>query len=294
MYVSSMVGPIDLGSLISLGDESSHYLANVMRMTVGKQLRVFDGIHGEYLAEIHSMERRGKQVGLRVISRLREMPTPEESPIIRLIFAPIKRTKLKSMLCAATELGVSSLVPLVTSRADSRYEAAENSYWKNILESCEQCERLTIPAFSEQVALDKFIKATSSSFSSSSSTSSHSSSPSSSSSSTSHATELFMEELGVDRLIVCVERSSSSVPILSALHKWNPGEERLGLLVGPEGGFSSQEVNFFDDCCYGSAESGRGAGKKVEKVSLGNSILRAETAGAFVMSCATAVHDNRS
>ena len=252
---------------IRLNQDSSHYLLKVMRMVEGDQLRVFDGENGEFLAEIVGIERR-KLVNIRIISKIREMPEKLASPSVSLLFAPIKKAKLKSMLCTATELGISKLIPIMTMRTESRHETVEN-YRKNILESCEQCERLTLPELSESLDLTRLMKNYASS-------------------------EQVLEYLGVDRLFICMERSSTSQPILSALQGWVPSVENLGIMVGPEGGFSEEEKDFLMSCTRSIVED-QGSSctdTKIAVIKLGSNILRAETAGAFVLSCATAYNDD--
>lgn len=74
-------------------------------------------------------------------------------------------------------------------------------------------------------------------------------------------------------LLICRERGHGGevVPVLQALHD----NKRVSFLVGPEGGWSANEEELFDEICSkyaGQDES------PVQCVSLGSSVLRAETA----------------
>ena len=83
-------------------------------------------------------------------------------------------------------------------------------------------------------------------------------------------------------LLVCRERGGSGstdgggavVPVLRALR----GNDRVAFLVGPEGGWSAEEELFFDEICSGYGGGGGGDDAPVRCVSLGPSVLRAETA----------------
>ena len=73
--------------------------------------------------------------------------------------------------------------------------------------------------------------------------------------------------------MICRERGNGddAVPVLQALHR----NERVSFLVGPEGGWSADEEELFDDVCSKFADQDA---SPVRCVSLGSSVLRAETA----------------
>ena len=79
-------------------------------------------------------------------------------------------------------------------------------------------------------------------------------------------------------LLICRERGHGGevVPVLQALHD----NKRVSFLVGPEGGWSSDEEELFDEICSkyaGQDES------PIRCVSLGSSVLRAETASLMAV-----------
>lgn len=90
--------------------------------------------------------------------------------------------------------------------------------------------------------------------------------------------EPLLEVLDVDRLFICMERLPACVPLLTALASWTSREEKLGILVGPEGGFAAEEIEYLEGCCQ----------DKILMVTLGCNVLRAETAAIFALSCAAA------
>jgi 16S rRNA (uracil1498-N3)-methyltransferase len=148
LYVSE---PLAAGGALALDPAPSHYVRNLMRLGPGDRVALFNGVEGEWLAEIESYERR---VGrLRVHARLREQ-TEEPGPA--LLFAPIKRTRLEMLVEKATELGAAALEPVVTRRTVVGRIDPERLL-RIAIEAAEQCGRLTLPRIAEPRRLaDRF------------------------------------------------------------------------------------------------------------------------------------------
>jgi 16S rRNA (uracil1498-N3)-methyltransferase len=80
--------PLGAGHEIALGEAQSHYLANVLRAAAGEELRVFDGVSGEWRASVTKISR--KAVVLTALTQTRPQ-APE--PDAWLCFALLKRAK---------------------------------------------------------------------------------------------------------------------------------------------------------------------------------------------------------
>ena len=112
-----------------------NYLAAVLRLGPGDQVRLFDDRTGEWLATIAEAGKR--KVVLLVGEKLNERETV---PDLELLFAPIKRGRIDWLVEKATELGVARLRPVLTRRtivtrgssADFQLRAFEES-GENIL-----------------------------------------------------------------------------------------------------------------------------------------------------------------
>jgi 16S rRNA U1498 N3-methylase RsmE len=92
-------------------------------------------------------------------------------------------------------------------------------------------------------------------------------------------------------LLICRERGSGSdgvVPVLRALCE----NDRVAFLVGPEGGWSAEEERSFDEICS-EYDNGRDGDSPVRCVSLGTSILRAETACMVAVTAWALTKDSR-
>lgn len=129
----------------------ANYLANVLRLGTGAQVKLFDDRTGEWLAEI--VEAGKKRVTLRVADKLRER---EAVPDLWLVFAPIKRGRIDWIAEKASELGVARLVPVLTQRTIVDRVNTERLF-AHIIEAAEQCERTALPELAEPVKLDRLL-----------------------------------------------------------------------------------------------------------------------------------------
>jgi 16S rRNA (uracil1498-N3)-methyltransferase len=140
------------GAALSLEGAPANYLANVLRLAPGAQVKLFDDRSGEWLAEI--VEAGRKRVALSVTRHLRPR---EPVPDLWLLFAPIKRGPIDILVEKATELGVDRLLPVITQRTIvdrlnlDRLRA-------NSVEAAEQCERTALPLIEEQRKLQPVLR----------------------------------------------------------------------------------------------------------------------------------------
>lgn len=195
-------GALGSGSAVLLDRDQSHYLANVMRKKQGDMVSLFNGKDGEWQATLATVEKRA--VSLDVIQQTR---IQEKEPDLWLAFAPIKKARLDFIAQKATELGVSSLTPVMTRRTIVDRVKTDRML-ANAIEAAEQCERLTVPAVNDDTKLDAFLA-----------------------------------ELPADRkLMFCDEDKTgeeSHAALRSAASKADPGP--WAILIGPEGGFDDAE-----------------------------------------------------
>ena len=208
--------------------EQSHYLANVLRMREGAELLVFNGKHGEWLAEIVDFSKKSARLSVRNLTRPQ---TPQ--PDLFYCFAPLKQGRLDYLVQKAVEMGVGILQPVITQHTQVPKLGMERLQ-ANVIEAAEQCGILSIPAVREPVKLEKLLAGW---------------------------------EKG-RRLLFCDEDAPGQNPLphVAAL-----AGERMGLLVGPEGGFSEAERNTLRALPF------------VVPIPLGPRILRADTAAVAAL-----------
>jgi 16S rRNA (uracil1498-N3)-methyltransferase len=138
------------GASVELTREQSNYLGNVLRLSAGDTVLIFNGRDGEWQASIHGRKRPD---ALEVAARTRVQDSPPE---LAYIFAPLKHARLDYMVQKAVEMGVSSLQPVLTrftqvSRVNSERMRA------NVIEAAEQCGILGIARVAEPVTFDRFV-----------------------------------------------------------------------------------------------------------------------------------------
>jgi 16S rRNA (uracil1498-N3)-methyltransferase len=140
------------GASLTLEGGPANYLANVLRLAAGAQVKLFDDCTGEWLAEL--AEAGKKRVTLNVLHRLRPR---EPVPDLWLLFAPVKRGRIDWLIEKATELGVARMVPVVTRRTVvdrlnlDRLRA-------HIVEAAEQCERTALATLDEPRRLEAVLR----------------------------------------------------------------------------------------------------------------------------------------
>ena len=138
------------GAGLEVADGAHHHLLHVLRMRAGGMVRVFNHLGDEFLCRVESVSRRASAI--RCESRL--APSAEPSLDVRLYLALCKSDYMDSAIRKATELGVSGIQPLVTSRSAPVRGAARLRHWRGIIiGACEQSGRVALPELAEPVDL---------------------------------------------------------------------------------------------------------------------------------------------
>jgi 16S rRNA (uracil1498-N3)-methyltransferase len=142
--------PLSPGETIALERNQSNYLGNVLRLSAGESVLVFNGRDGEWQAEIVGRKRPDS---LTISARTRPQ---DRLPDIAYVFAPLKHARLDYMVQKAVEMGASSLQPVLTrftqvSRVNSERMRA------NVIEAAEQCGIISLAGVADPVPLDRFV-----------------------------------------------------------------------------------------------------------------------------------------
>jgi 16S rRNA (uracil1498-N3)-methyltransferase len=147
-------GPLKTGNDVALPSAGAYHVARVLRMREGAPLRVFDGTGGEFAAEIIRVE--GDSVTVQLGS---QSHATTESPLrITLVQGVSRGERMDWTLQKATELGVSAIAPVLTSRSvvrlDPKQTEKKHAHWRGIvIGACEQCGRSRIPVVSPATTL---------------------------------------------------------------------------------------------------------------------------------------------
>ena len=124
-----------------------NYLSNVLRLSEGEDVIVFNGRDGEWRAAVRTPSRR--QMSLELVARLREQTAAAD---LDYLFAPLKHARLDYMVQKAVEMGVGRLRPMTTRRTQVARVNLERMR-ANAIEAAEQCGILSIPAIDEVTPL---------------------------------------------------------------------------------------------------------------------------------------------
>lgn len=143
--------PLGDNTELPLEAAQSHYLGNVMRLQPGDTLRLFNGVAGEWQAEIAQISRKQAVLKLRHQTR-----APEPEPDCWLCFALLKRQKTDLVVEKATELGASVIQPVITARTQADHVNLERLR-AIAVEAAEQCERLVVPEIRAPLPLHKLM-----------------------------------------------------------------------------------------------------------------------------------------
>src|SRR4030081_1043420 len=138
------------GEAVALERNQSNYLGNVLRLSAGDTVLVFNGRDGEWQAAIAGRKRPDS---LNIVAKSRPQ---DRLPDLAYVFAPLKHARLDYMVQKAVEMGVSSLQPVLTRFTQVARVNGERMR-ANVIEAAEQCAILSLADVAEPVALDHYL-----------------------------------------------------------------------------------------------------------------------------------------
>lgn len=136
---------------VTLSKERSHYLATVMRLTVGDEIAIFGRSTGVWRARI--LDSNPKRTQLSVVGFLGD-GSPDSD--LWLLAAPLKRGRIDWVAEKACELGVRRFIPTLTDRTIVRSVALDRLE-AHMIEAAEQCERASVPEVAQPIALSSLL-----------------------------------------------------------------------------------------------------------------------------------------
>ncbi|HIR06107.1 MAG TPA: 16S rRNA (uracil(1498)-N(3))-methyltransferase [Candidatus Copromonas faecavium] len=229
---------------IITGPDVNH-IRNVLRMRPGDRILLSDGKGTNCLCELCSIEPD------RVTANILPDPVEDtELPVRITIYQGLpKADKMEFVVQKSVELGAFRIVPVDTSRTvvrlDKKKEAARRARWQGIAESAaKQSKRMIVPEISPVMKFEEAVAAAKQ----------------------------------ADLALIPYEDSehlpgAGGMALTRTLIGGLAPGQTLAVFIGPEGGFSDEEI-----------ELALHAG--IRPVTLGKRILRTETAALFVLSAA--------
>jgi len=212
---------------ITLTDpELIHQLLNVFRFQAGNKVILFDGTGYEYEAEIILINK--KEIKLNIIKALKKEIINKN---VSLYLSLIKKSNFELAVEKCTEIGVSEIQPIISERSEKKDLNIERLN-KIVKEASEQSGRTTLPRVFDIISLQL-------------------------------AVSQVLKE-GKEGVVFHTVTDSSTAPSPSLSNEGESPKEVV-VFVGPEGGFTEDEINLFKQ-------------NNFKILSLGQNILRAETA----------------
>lgn len=225
------------GSQIIIEGADVNHIKNVLRMKRGEEIMISNGTDRHYICSVMDI------CETQVITKIIDIDTnSSELPVKLYLFQGLpKADKMELIIQKSVELGVYEIIPVAMKRCvvklDAKKEKSKLSRWQGIAESAaKQSKRMLIPNISEVMNFK----------------------------------EAVAYAKGLDYNIIPYEFANGmekSKQVVKSLGQY----KRVGIFIGPEGGFEESEIAY-------AKENG------MQIISLGRRILRTETAGLTALS----------
>ena len=139
--------------IITLEEETSRHIAQVLRMKTGEQLQLTNGLGMLLTAEIVSGHKKATQV--KVLAAISHLPS---LPLVSIAISPVKNTsRFEWFLEKATEIGVGEIIPLLCERTEKQHFRTDRM--KNILVSAMlQSRQVWLPKMHEPVRFQENVR----------------------------------------------------------------------------------------------------------------------------------------
>jgi 16S rRNA (uracil1498-N3)-methyltransferase len=142
-------------STARLSQDETHHLTHVLRLCAGDEIAVFDGAGREFRARIARVAKDGADLHL-----LEEFPAaPEPAVRLTLVQAVIKGEKMDDVVRDATMMGVTAIEPLTTEHTAAYMKSGRApERWRRIaIASAKQCRRSVVPAIGAGLTFEEWL-----------------------------------------------------------------------------------------------------------------------------------------
>ena len=224
--------------VIRITGEDVNHIKNVLRLKIGSSITVGDGSSRDYICTISEI---GEDHVLADIVDITDSQAELPSEIVLYQGMP-KADKLELVIQKSVELGASEIVPVMMKRSvvklDDKKKAKKLERYNLIAESAaKQSRRGIIPQVTEFLNFNEAID----------------------------------REVSKGAKLLVPYESAEGMAYTRSVFASLKGAERIAVFIGPEGGFSPEEIEY-----------AKSHGASI--ITLGNRILRTETAGLMVLS----------
>ncbi|QUH21116.1 16S rRNA (uracil(1498)-N(3))-methyltransferase [Alkaliphilus sp. B6464] len=227
---------------IVIKDEDVKHISKVLRLKEEDIVEICDGVNNEYVCKIESINKNDV-----LLSIIDNRKSAKESPIEVVLYQGIpKSTKMDLIIQKTTELGITEIIPVEMERTivqfnnDKDKEKKVDRWQKIALEAAKQSKRGIVPSIHLPLSFKEAIE---------------------------HSKE---NELNIMPYENQDDKGFKSV-IASLSEEAKLSIKKVGIWIGPEGGFDEGEVT-------------QAIENQIYPITLGPRILRTETAGFTILS----------
>ena len=195
-------------TVLTLNEETSKHVVQVLRMKTGEQLNLTDGKGNLLTAQITDSHKKNCVVSIKTASF-----KPQATRKVSIAISLVKNTnRFEWFLEKATEIGVAEIIPLLckrTERQHSRYDRMKGIVVSAMLQS----QQTWLPVLHEPISFENYIQ---------------------------HTAE---EEKVLKMIAHCIDEDRKSLSsILSAAEGQINKFSNCIILIGPEGDFTANEI----------------------------------------------------
>ena len=218
------------GNMIRINDSSNYqHIVKSLRTSVGEKLLLIDETEVEYSTIIEEITKT--DIVVKIIDSYKS--TRKLDFELYLAQSPLRSEAQNVIMEKATELGITAVYPIYTDNCALKKTVIEQKVekWQNIMYAAsKQCERANIPICNPLTTIDELVNT-----------------------------------IKFNKILALCERNAEQS--LKMYLRENPisKQEKVLLIIGPEGGFSEDEFEYFRT-------------HSINMLSLGDLILKAETA----------------
>lgn len=227
-------------SKITILDEDVNHISKALRLSLGDEIEVSDGEEYVYVGTI--IEITKKEILVKIINQ--EKINTESNLNITIFQSIPKSTKMDWIVQKSTELGITSIVPVISERTIVQFSNAKDAEkkrerWEKIaLEAAKQSKRGIVPRVESPVSFKKSLDMS------------------------------INNELNI---LAYEKEANKGLKRILKQYKQEKAIKSIGIWIGPEGGFDEKEIGLLNNYRF-------------ETITLGPRILRTETAGAALIS----------
>jgi 16S rRNA (uracil1498-N3)-methyltransferase len=226
------------GDLIELPPDEATHLSRVMRLKAGAAVRVFNGRGGEFDGVVDRVARSRVHVRLDAVRGAAAEPRVS----LTLVQAALKGDKMDDVVRDAVMIGVVAIQPIVTARSEVTLSTLRRSgrreRWERVaVASAKQCGRALVPAILEPLTFEEAADA--------------------------------LSRLTLPGPAIMLVEPSAAIGTLRLAEVGTTAPREATLLVGPEGGWTPEDVDRGSTTCT--------------LVTLGGRTLRADAAAVVAI-----------